>query len=66
MESRHLATHSESALEIPSRESPGAVVNPWAMSCELRYWRFGADANEDVDASEDGEPNSETDTSKAQ
>jgi len=61
-----LATRSESAEEIPSSESLGAVVNPWAMSCELRYWRFGVDANEEVDASENGEPNSDTDTSKAQ
>lgn len=53
------------SLETPSSDIPGLAVNPWATSCEFMYWKLDVDVQDEEDVSK-ADPNSDTDTSRAQ
>jgi hypothetical protein len=53
MENKHFATFSASAVESPSRESPGGTEKPCDTSCELIYWIVDDDEVNDEEEEED-------------
>jgi hypothetical protein len=48
-----------SELDIPSRQSPGELVKPWAMSWALMYWILDVGIADSDEVFENKEPNSD-------